>query len=30
VMSRYAPYCDQVQECRTLRQIAEFVQSLAA
>ncbi len=30
VMSRYAPYCDQVQECRTLRQIADFVQSLAA
>jgi uncharacterized protein len=30
VMSRYAPMCDQVQECRTLRQIADFVQSLTA
>lgn len=30
VISRYAPYCGRVQECRSLRQIAEFVQSLAA
>jgi uncharacterized protein len=30
VMSRYAPMCDQVQECRTLRQIADFVQALTA
>jgi uncharacterized protein len=29
VMSRYAPLCDQVRECSTLRQIASFVQSLA-
>jgi uncharacterized protein with von Willebrand factor type A (vWA) domain len=29
VMSRYAPLCAQVSECRTLRQIADFVQSLA-
>jgi uncharacterized protein with von Willebrand factor type A (vWA) domain len=29
VMSRYAPWCAQVSECRTLRQIADFVQSLA-
>lgn len=30
VISRYAPYCGRVEECRSLRQIAEFVQSLAA
>jgi uncharacterized protein len=30
VMSAYAPYCAQVRECSTLRQIAEFVQSLAS
>jgi uncharacterized protein with von Willebrand factor type A (vWA) domain len=30
VMSRYAPHCDQVRECSTLRQIADFVQSLAS
>ena len=30
VMSRYLPWCDRVQECRTLRQIADFVQDLAA
>ncbi|HUJ08152.1 MAG TPA: VWA domain-containing protein [Streptosporangiaceae bacterium] len=29
VISRYAPWCAQVRECRTLRQIADFVQSLA-
>jgi len=29
VMSRYAPLCDQVRECSTLRQIADFVRSLA-
>ena len=29
VMGRYAPLCTQVSECRTLRQIADFVQSLA-
>jgi uncharacterized protein with von Willebrand factor type A (vWA) domain len=29
VISRYAPLCDQVRECSTLRQIASFVQSLA-
>jgi uncharacterized protein with von Willebrand factor type A (vWA) domain len=29
VISRYAPLCDQVRECSTLRQIATFVQSLA-
>jgi uncharacterized protein with von Willebrand factor type A (vWA) domain len=29
VMARYAPLCDQVRECSTLRQIAAFVQSLA-
>jgi uncharacterized protein with von Willebrand factor type A (vWA) domain len=27
-MSRYAPWCDRVEECRTLRQISEFVQHL--
>jgi hypothetical protein len=30
VIGRYAPWCAQVCECRTLRQIADFVQSLAA
>ncbi len=30
VIGRYAPWCAQVRECRTLRQIADFVQSLAA
>jgi len=30
VMSQYAPHCDQVRECSTLRQIADFVQSLAS
>jgi uncharacterized protein len=30
VIARYAPWCAQVRECRTLRQIADFVQSLAA
>jgi uncharacterized protein with von Willebrand factor type A (vWA) domain len=30
VMSQYAPWCAQVQECSTLRQIADFVQSLAS
>jgi uncharacterized protein with von Willebrand factor type A (vWA) domain len=30
VMSRYAPHCAQVRECSTLRQIADFVQSLAS
>ncbi len=29
VIGRYAPLCAQVRECRTLRQIADFVQSLA-
>jgi hypothetical protein len=29
VIARYAPLCDQVRECSTLRQIADFVQSLA-
>jgi len=29
VIARYAPVCDQVRECSTLRQIASFVQSLA-
>jgi uncharacterized protein len=29
VMAGYAPWCAQVRECSTLRQIAEFVQSLA-
>lgn len=29
VISRYAPWCAQVTECRTLRQITDFVQSLA-
>ena len=28
VIGRYAPLCAQVKECRTLRQIAEFVESL--
>jgi len=30
VIGRYAPWCAQVRECRTLRQITGFVQSLAA
>jgi uncharacterized protein len=30
VMSKYAPCCAQVRECSTLRQIADFVQSLAS
>lgn len=30
VIGRYAPWCAQVRECRTLRQIAQFVESLAA
>jgi hypothetical protein len=30
VMGRYARSCDRVRECRTLRQIADFVQELAA
>jgi uncharacterized protein with von Willebrand factor type A (vWA) domain len=30
VISRYAPFCGRVEECRSLRQIADFVQSLAA
>ncbi len=30
VIGKYAPCCGQVRECRTLRQIADFVQSLAA
>lgn len=30
VMRRYARYCDQVRECRTLRQIADFVRDLSA
>jgi len=29
VMAQYAPWCDQVRECSTLRQIADFVRSLA-
>jgi hypothetical protein len=29
VISRYAPWCTRVEECRTLRQIADFVLSLA-
>jgi uncharacterized protein len=29
VIGRYAPWCGQVEECRTLRQMADFVQSLA-
>lgn len=29
VIGRYAPWCAQVRECRTLRQIADFVESLA-
>jgi len=29
VIGRYAPMCAQVRACRTLRQIADFVQSLA-
>ncbi len=29
VISQYAPFCASVKECRTLRQIADFVQSLA-
>jgi hypothetical protein len=29
VIARYAPLCDQVRECSTLRQIADFVRSLA-
>ncbi|MBO0824038.1 MAG: VWA domain-containing protein, partial [Actinobacteria bacterium] len=29
VMARYEPFCSQVRECATLRQIADFVQSLA-
>jgi uncharacterized protein len=29
VIGRYAPLCADVKECRTLRQIADFVQSLA-
>jgi hypothetical protein len=28
VMSSYAPWCSQVRECSTLRQIADFVRSL--
>jgi uncharacterized protein with von Willebrand factor type A (vWA) domain len=28
VIGRYAPLCAQVRECRTLRQIADFVESL--
>jgi uncharacterized protein len=30
VISQYAPVCAQVRECSTLRQIADFVQSLAS
>jgi uncharacterized protein len=30
VISRYAPFCARVEECRSLRQIAAFVESLAA
>ncbi|MGI9008565.1 MAG: VWA domain-containing protein [Streptosporangiaceae bacterium] len=29
VIGQYAPWCAQVRECRTLRQIGDFVQSLA-
>ncbi len=29
VMGRYAPWCSQVRECSTLRQIGDFIQSLA-
>ncbi len=29
VIGQYAPLCAQVRECRTLRQVADFVQSLA-
>jgi uncharacterized protein with von Willebrand factor type A (vWA) domain len=29
VIARYQPWCAQVRECRTLRQITEFVESLA-
>lgn len=29
VMATYAPLCSQVRECSTLRQIADFVTSLA-
>jgi uncharacterized protein with von Willebrand factor type A (vWA) domain len=29
VIARYEPLCAQVRECRTLRQIADFVESLA-
>jgi uncharacterized protein with von Willebrand factor type A (vWA) domain len=29
VIARYEPFCAQVRECATLRQIADFVQSLA-
>jgi uncharacterized protein len=29
VIASYAPWCDQVRECSTLRQIADFVKSLA-
>ena len=28
VIGQYAPFCAEVQECRTLRQIAEFIQNL--
>jgi uncharacterized protein with von Willebrand factor type A (vWA) domain len=30
VIGEYAPFCARVQECRSLRQIADFVQSLAS
>jgi uncharacterized protein with von Willebrand factor type A (vWA) domain len=30
VIGQYAPWCAQVEECRSLRQIADFVQSLAS
>ncbi|HEY1642845.1 MAG TPA: VWA domain-containing protein [Streptosporangiaceae bacterium] len=30
VIGQYAPFCAEVQECRTLRQIAEFIQNLTA
>jgi uncharacterized protein len=30
VIGRYAPWCTRVEECRTLRQVADFVLSLAA
>jgi uncharacterized protein with von Willebrand factor type A (vWA) domain len=30
VIGQYAPWCAQVEECRNLRQIADFVQSLAS